>query len=383
MNRIVWPCACMKKDAEDAEDMAQAHKPRDNRLYQQDMKPCCMLVITTQKVVTLFVLTGLLCLPIGITLLVQSTEIFEYDVDYTDCYVDSEGSTVTGINCYDKEQDDLPCQCSYTNIEIPDTIHGDVKILYGLKNYYQNHRLYRQSQSFEQLLGDMDATCVSGYCYPYDFADNASQVPYYPKGAVANSFFTDTFELYKVDGTNKTLVALNETDISWKSDRTTKFVDPANFDPDSSSFSWPKDWQKWMTNGSPDGSFPELPRTVTNEHLINWMNPAAFPSFTKLYAKATLEPGKYTLTIKYRYKVHAFGGKKFVRLAETSWMGGRSRFLGIAYCMVGASCLIAAVFFAIISRKTRVKRQERKKKIDEQLVACKTNSNGGTIQSAV
>ena len=47
----------------------------DNKLYQQKLKPCCMLVITTQKVVTLFVLTGLIFLPIGITLLVQSTEV--------------------------------------------------------------------------------------------------------------------------------------------------------------------------------------------------------------------------------------------------------------------------------------------------------------------
>ena len=53
------------------------------------------------------------------------------------------------------------------------------------------------------------------------------------------------------------------------------------------------------------------------------------------------------------YMVHEFGGRKFIRLAETSWMGGRSRFLGIAYCLVGACCLAAAVFFAVISRKTR------------------------------
>ena len=40
--------------------------------------------------------------------------------------------------------------------------------LYGLNNYYQNHRLYRQSQSFLQIMGDTQASCyVKDYCDPY------------------------------------------------------------------------------------------------------------------------------------------------------------------------------------------------------------------------
>ena len=60
-----------------------------------------------------------------------------------------------------------------------------------------------------------------------------------------------------------------------------------------------------------------------------------------------------SLTTPKGYRVHEFGGEKFVRLAETSWMGGRSLFLGSAYCIVGFFCLVAAIFFGVISRKTR------------------------------
>jgi len=87
-----------------------------------------------------------------------------------------------------------------------------------------------------------------------------------------------------------------------------------------------------------------------------------------------------SLTTPKGYRVHEFGGEKFVRLAETSWMGGRSLFLGSAYCIVGFFCLVAAIFFGVISRKTRAKRHERKKKIDEQLVHYKDSNN---VQSSL
>lgn len=69
-----------------------------------------------------------------------------------------------------------------------------------------------------------------------------------------------------------------------------------------------------------------------------------------------------------------------IRLTETSWMGGRSMFLGIGYVIIACCCFIASVFFTIISRKTRAKRQERKKKIDEQLVHYNASNIQTTLQ---
>lgn len=373
-----WPvCGCIKK--EEDEDQAHLHKPRDNKLYQQKLKPCCMLVITTQKVVTLFIVTGLIFLPIGITLLVQSTEIYQHDMVYTECL--NEFSRRCSVML-----DENNNQCKFQDVpfKITKEINGPLMMLYGLKNYYQNHRLYRQSQSFEQLLGNVKATCLQDYCNPYsdftyfdDLTEDNQTIPFYPRGAIANSYFTDTFTI--IDGDNNE-IELDFKDISWKSDRDSKFLIPDNFqyEENPTEFSWPKDWKKWIGDAT-----VALPKNIANEHLINWMNVAAFPSFTKLYAKVNLKPGSYKLKIDYRYKVHSFGGEKFVRLAETSWMGGRSLFLGSAYVIVGVLCLVSAGFFVVISSKTRNKRHERKMKINEQLHEYKNDNNLNQNQSSV
>lgn len=343
-------------------DEAHLHQPRDYKLYQQDLNPCCVLVLTTQKVVALFIVTGLILLPVGIALLFSSSTIYEQDYDYTDCYSATDNGllckdVITGVN---PEEPECICADKY-EIDIPESVvNSDIKILYGIKNYYQNHRLYRLSQSFEQLLGHTE---VVSACGPYKEEESTGKT-YYPCGMMANSYFTDTFKITK-KSTGEELELISQN-ISWSGDRDIKFKH-ADFDSEKSA--WPPLWQKWIDNSTTADTF--IPKTVTDERFINWMNPAAFPKFTKLYAKAKME-GKYELEITYRYQVNAFGGQKFVRFSETSWMGGRSLFLGISYVMCGIACLGAAIFFTIISQQTRKKRHERKELIDRQLAVGHT-----------
>lgn len=318
----MFVCPCMKSSRRDENsDEARLHQPRDYKLYQQDLNPCCVLVLTTQKVVALFIVTGLILLPVGIALLFSSSTIYEQDIDYTDCY-NREGDGNSGLLCKDiiKKETGKECVCEDIEIDIPESvINGDIKILYGIKNYYQNHRLYRLSQSFEQLLGHTDvvSACDSPYKYEEN-QDGKSGKTYYPCGMMANSYFTDSFKIVKKS--NHQELELITQNISWSGDRDIKFR-PAQFD--DAKLAWPKYWQTWINNNKSNNF---IPTTVQDERFINWMNPAAFPKFTKLYAKAKME-GKYTLQITYRYKVTDFGGQKFVRFSETSWMGGRSLFL--------------------------------------------------------
>jgi len=50
------------------------------------------------------------------------------------------------------------------------------------------------------------------------------------------------------------------------------------------------------------------------------------------------------------YPVHTFHGDKFVVLSTTAWIGGKNEFLGVAYIVVGAICLILALAFLIKDR---------------------------------
>lgn len=47
------------------------------------------------------------------------------------------------------------------------------------------------------------------------------------------------------------------------------------------------------------------------------------------------------------FKVSDFNGKKSLIISTTSWIGGKNSFLGIAYIVVGAICLILGILFAV------------------------------------
>ena len=95
---------------------------------------------------------------------------------------------------------------------------------------------------------------------------------------------------------------------------------------------------------------------LQNEDLIVWMRTAAFPYFRKPYRKINhtdsgnialsnhfihgIPKGSYSLIIEYNYDVSSFSGTKQVILSTVSIFGGKNNFLGIAYTLVGCSCLI-------------------------------------------
>ena len=118
---------------------------------------------------------------------------------------------------------------------------------------------------------------------------------------------------------------------------------------------------------------------LQDEDLIVWMRTAAFPNFRKLYRK--IEPkqlklftnkAEFKLNITYSksillkfeslthndifeniadYKVKQFSGTKSIILSQTSFLGGKNPFLGIAYIVVGCICIIVGIAFIIIHKK--------------------------------
>lgn len=120
---------------------------------------------------------------------------------------------------------------------------------YGLTNYYQNHRRYVKSRDDDQLLGKLNIP-PSSDCLP--FAEGTDGKPVAPCGAIANSLFSDTFDLVWTDQSNMN-VPLLRTDIAWPSDKKYKFNNPPGVLKDALiNFTKPDMWDKYLWELDPE-----------------------------------------------------------------------------------------------------------------------------------
>lgn len=180
----------------------------------------------------------------------------------------------------------------------------DVFFYYALSNFYQNHRRYVRSRNDWQLLGYTNFDTLTS-CQPFDRANDSrdgEEKLVAPCGAIANSIFNDTFKLYHLNRQPNNIVPLIENEISWPTDRSFKFKNPASLS-DLEKFTHPVNWNQYLQNFESGGKV-----AFENEHLIVWMRTAALPNFRKLYArvdhsldtfKVGLPKGKYIMEIKY------------------------------------------------------------------------------------
>ncbi|MGH0133824.1 UNVERIFIED_CONTAM: hypothetical protein FKN15_008540 [Acipenser sinensis] len=266
-------------------------------------------------------------------------------------------------DCYalrlDRANSIIDCACT-VSFSLSEAFKGDVFMYYGLTNFHQNQRHYMVSRDNAQLVGrQYNLKNPSITCIPFDKYKNGT--PIAPCGAIANSIFNDTLQLfYHPDKNTETPVPLLKTDISWFTDRTVKFQNPspiapcgaiANsifndtlqlfYHPDKNTetpvpllktdISWFTDRTVKFQNPSPKDNLtaafagtarpfywwkPVYQLSVeknnngfVNEDLIVWMRQAAFPSFKKLYRRLNrtqefnegLPAGNYSVKISYRF----------------------------------------------------------------------------------
>ena len=211
-------------------------------------------------------------------------------------------------------------------------IDSPVFVYYQLIGFFQNSRRYVKSKETDQLTGD-DITAHSN-CEPAEKnsemglpanakALDGSGLPddniAVPCGLMAKTFFNDTFD-FNINNVKETV---DQTNIAFAKDK-----DLYDKEPDKS-----KQWH-----------------SITDEHFLVWMRPSGLPNPKKLWGRINkdLKQGdKIEITIDNKYNVTHYEGKKKIILSNATKFGGKNKFLGISYIVVGALSIICAIVFPI------------------------------------
>ena len=295
---------------------------KDSRFKQQRL-PAWRPVPTITSIIIVFSAFGIIFIILGIILLIFSAKVKSQELNYTDCEVNS--------------------QCSKT-IQIKEDIDKPVFVYYQLDGFYQNSRRYLKSKNIDQLRGKTEDT---EDCEPAETNDEMelglngtlafdNSTPLIgsnkaiPCGLMAKTFFNDTYTFF-ING--------NKTDV------------------DSSDIAFDKDKDLYKENKYPGKQWHDL----TDQHFIVWMRPSGLPNPRKLWGKIDrdLKKGEnITIDIESNYNVSAYKGKKKIILSNATVFGGKNKFLGISYIVVGCLSILCVIIFLIGNKFQSEKEKE-------------------------
>ena len=284
---------------------------KQSRFKQQNL-PAWRPVPTILSIVIVFSSFGILFIILGIVLLVYSNKVHSAKIEYTDCALNS--------NCIKQ-------------LTLEENIDSPVFIYYQLDGFYQNSRRYLKSKEIDQLTGD-DINSHDD-CEPAEtnkqmgFPDNKIALDgvttlnpnsyAVPCGLMAKTFFNDSFS-FKIGDEE---IQVDEKNIAFGKDK--KLYDK---NPDKS-----KQWTD-----------------ITDEHFLVWMRPSGLPNPKKLWGRINrdLKKGEtIDITINNQYNVNNYKGKKKIVLSNATKFGGKNKFLGVSYIVVGALSILCAILFPV------------------------------------
>ena len=318
---------------EDYEDLIY-YKLKNSRFKQQRL-PAWRPVPTIGTIITFYFLFAIIFIGIGIMLLLFTEKIKEEEIPYY-----SQGDCVNQPVCY----------TSYT---IKDDMSPPIMIYYKLEGFFQNHRRYVRSKSNKQLYGDkttLEEMESDGNCDPVyknrdiGLEENATSINgeplnmddvAIPCGLIAKTYFNDTFSDWKIGDKN---ITPNEKDIAWKKDKELfKNSDPS---------------KQWID--------------IEDEHFIVWMRASGLPNFRKLWGRiedVEIKKGDtITFTVENNYNVTHYGGDKTIILSTTNEFGGKNKFLGYSFIIVGGISVLLGIAFPVLYYQ-RNKNENMRKKI--------------------
>lgn len=117
-------------------------------------------------------------------------------------------------------------ECTVT-FSIDRKLQGPLQVYYGVENMYQNNLGYSTKASYPQLRGEKQDTSQLRIPCSHGYLTGRDDAIYWPCGLMANTMFTDRFELVSPD------VIMSQRDISWPTDADYMFKNPKNWKPNS------------------------------------------------------------------------------------------------------------------------------------------------------
>ena len=340
----------------------KSKRPKDTSFHQQKM-PAVQPIMSPHLVIPTLLVLGIVFVPLGIMQLIVSNKTQEYVFDYTECLAKasdinfSKPPNSESNNSFEWEWKKEPNDTCKIRFKLDKEIPGPVFMYYRLTNFYQNNRLYSRSISYDQLGGKaLSYDQLAEECYPLIGPENeldsdGKKIVYYPCGLIANSLFNDTISGLELEdlsvGGTPVFYSFPAKDISWKSDSV--FVRQSSYSLDQVRA--PPYWENRKGVDKATRKYKnQLPDLGLDERFLNWIRLSALPTFRKFYGKCTasIPPGTYIITIEDNYKViEKFNGRKALIISESSFLGGKSNFLGIAYLVVGSILLVLGVAFLV------------------------------------
>lgn len=339
-------------------DQNHSRRPEDSPFKQQRLA-AWQPILTPLRVIGIFVVIGIIFVPIGGVLLDKSNSIVEMTKQYDGAGADLKDCKINSAN------EEKTCTITF---DVKEEMKSPVWVYYELTNFYQNHRRYVKSRSASQLLGERLSSGELTDCEPLK-KDGGQLLN--PCGLIANSMFNDKFVLESTD------LDMDETGIAWKSDRDNKFAQVEGFKKKQAAPGQTcqdvfgsekyddceeidqdgKHYYYWYpANSRTKYLYETYPGIVSpldgveDEHFIVWMRTAGLPEFRKPYGRIKKDIRKgtqLTFNVTANFDVSEFDGTKSLVITEIGEYGGKNPFLGIAYIVVGCVSWFLAILFGV------------------------------------
>lgn len=288
--------------------------------------------VTPKRAITVLIFTALFLFSCGTILIALS-----YDAEYCEIPYDVEAN------------DSDMVEFSSTNCpRLKTPLNGFFALYYKLDGYYQNHKEFRRSIDYNQLLGKVvkDVAGISN-CRPYLKDDDGRIL--HPCGAVPHAVFTDRFTIFK-DSDGYEEIALDESRASICNSHGvhTLFKNPTTEEVNEFSESVNFWLKEPAIRQSLNMDKPGVGEGVENSHFINWVEISATSTVQKLYGIFHAE--NIELPIQVRIEVsHTLPSivKKSVVIEKRSTLGNTGHIMGVIYVIVALIItLLAAIAFA-------------------------------------